>query len=397
MRIVVAGAGIAGLTSALALAARGHEVTVVERRTGFGEPGAGIQLSPNATRALGALGLGGALARLGSEPDRLIVRDFRSGRELGGAALGPHLRERFGAPYLSIARADLHTALLDAARGRPAIRLRIGRGVVGLEQDAGEVRVALESAGGAREVVAADLLVGADGLWSAVRGLVGDARRPAYRGYSAFRALLPASAVPAGIDPALVGLWLGRGRHLVHYPVSGGRSVNVVAVVRREAPLSGWSSEAAREGVLAGLEGAAAPLRELAARTAGWAGWSLYDLPARRLVFGRVALVGDAAHPVLPYLAQGGSFAIEDAAHLAARLGGDPAGVASALRTYGAERLPRVRRVQAAARRNGRAYHAGLLVSAARNLVMRRLGPAGMSDRYGWIYGWSAPESAGSA
>lgn len=390
MQIVVVGGGIAGLTSALALASRGHQITVFERRTGFGEPGAGIQLSPNATRVLVGLGFGGSLQRLGSEPDRVVVRDLRTGREIGAVALGRHVRERFGAPYLSIARADLHTALLDAVRSQPNIRLRVGRSANALQQDPDSARVTFETTGGVRETMAGDLVVAADGLWSTLRGALGDARTPRSCGYAAFRAVVPAGLVPSGLAHD-VGLWLGRGRHVVHYPVAAGRLVNIVAVVRRKAPLEGWSNDEARESVLGGLSGAADAVREVAALPESWAGWSLFDLPARRLALGRVALIGDAAHPVLPYLAQGGSLAIEDAAVLAARLPRDGAGVRQALREYGRDRLPRVRKVQAAARRNGRVYHAGPVVAAARNVVMNRLGPGGMTDRYGWLYGWAAP------
>ncbi len=387
MRVAVAGAGIAGLASSLTLADAGHEVTLYERRTGFGETGAGIQLSPNATRVLFARGLGTALTRVGCEPERIVTRSLTSGRTIGAVALGPWMRNRFGAPFIAVARSDLHTALLDAVRSRPNVRVRIGRGVVALAETPLGIDVTTEASGG-RETATADLLVGADGLWSSVRTLIGDARRPSYSGHAAYRATVPSAGLPAAFGRNETGLWLGPGRHVVHYPITSGRLVNIVVVARRRDPIAGWSGVEEGNRVLAALADASSELRELASGATAWAAWSLYDLPARFLSKGRVALVGDAAHPVLPYLAQGGSLAIEDVAQLAAYLGTEPDTVPEALGRYRRERYRRVRKVQATARRNGALYHASAPLAFARDLVMRRLGPAGMSERFAWLYGW---------
>ena len=392
MRIAIVGAGIGGLASALALSGRGHHITLLERRTGFGESGAGIQLSPNATRTLLGLGLGPALRRHACEPSGIRIRSLRSGAEIGRVALGAAMRERFGAPYLALARADLHTALLDAVRSRADIRLLVGRGAREVANGADEAEIHGESAGGQQGSLAADLVIGADGVHSRVRAALGDRRKPVYAGHAAYRTTLPAELRPAGLDPDETGLWLGKGGHVVLYPVAGGRMLNLVVVARRPGPEDGWSREAEPGEVETVLARAAAPLRELTARATTWSAWSLFEHRATVLARGRVALVGDAGHPVLPYLAQGGALAIEDAAHLAALLGDDPAAVPSALAAYQTGRLPRIRRLQAAAARNGRAYHAGGLVALARNAVMRRLGPDGMRERYAWLYGWTPPE-----
>ncbi|MDB5592786.1 FAD-dependent oxidoreductase [Enterovirga sp.] len=389
MRVAIVGAGIGGLATALALAGRGHEITVYERRTGFGELGAGIQLSPNATHVLAGFGLGPALARMATEPERVRIRSLRSGREIGEVALGAAARERFGAPFLAVARAHLHTALLDAVRGRPEIRLRVGRSLVRIDEREAEADLAFETESGGRESATADLAVGADGLWSRARSAIGDERQPRHAGFAAYRASVPTAELPDSFRAAEVGLWLGPARHLVHYPVAGGRSLNVVALAPRADPLEGWSREETPDHVLQLFAGRG-PTEVLKAARA-WSAWSLYELPTRRIAGARVALVGDAAHPVLPYLAQGGSLAVEDAAHLAALLAGSRPDVPAALLRYGRERLDRVRRIQAAAQRNGRAYHAGWPTSLARDLVMRRLGPAGMLARYGWVYGWRLP------
>ncbi|TDR93089.1 FAD-dependent oxidoreductase [Enterovirga rhinocerotis] len=391
MRIAIVGAGIAGLTSALAFSGRGHEITLLERRTGFGETGAGIQLSPNATGILLSLGLGPALRRCACEPDGMTIRALRDGRRIGGVAFGPSMRDRFGAPYLALSRSDLHTILLDAVRARPDILIRVGRGANAVSERDGVAQIEGESAGGQQGSVVADLVIGADGVVSRMRASLGEDVPPAYSGFAAYRAVLPAEARPAGFGPDETGLWLGPGAHVVHYPVAAGRQLNLVVVASRPKPSEGWSREASPDEVMAALARAHPDLRALAGRAEAWSAWSLFTHTARRLGRGRVALVGDAAHPVLPFLAQGGGLAIEDAAHLAALVGSDPAAVPDAVAAYARARLPRVRRVQQAARSNGRVYHASGLVALGRNLVMRRLGPEGMRERYAWLYGWTPP------
>ncbi len=388
IKIAVVGAGIGGLTAALALAGQGHDITVFERRTGFGETGAGIQLSPNASRVLIDLGLGSVLRRVASEPERIVVRDLASGREISSVALGSSANERFGAPYWFVSRQDLHTALLDAVRGRGNVRLRVGRGLTGLTQTGDRVALAFEAAGGANDSAEADLVIAADGLWSRARRSLGDEREPVPSGFVAYRTTISRADAPDVLGRNEGGLWLGRDRHVVHYPIAGGRLLNVVAIERRVERLAEWSCPTDRATVLATFAGVAEPAAALLRAATEWSAWSLYDVPAKRMSAGRIALLGDAAHPALPFLAQGGAMAIEDAAVLAAEIGRSADDLGSALRRYEKARLSRVRRVQEAARRNARTYHAGGLMRAGRNLVMRRLGPEGMTERYAWLYGW---------
>lgn len=386
---VVAGAGIAGLVTALCLSRIGIPTTLVERRTGFQEAGAGLQLSPNASRILVDLGLGPALRRAAFEPAGVAIRNARSGARVGGVALGAAMRERFGAPYLVIHRADLHTLLLDAVRARPNLRLLVGRSLE--EVRPGERPLArLRTAAGALEEIDASLMVGADGVRSRVRAALGDPREPAFRGHVAWRATLPRGEAPPELAGDETGLWLAPGAHVVHYPIAGGRLLNVVAVERRREPVEGWSAPGDPAAIRALHAGSAEPLRRLIAAPAEWQLWSLLDLPARRMGAGTLALVGDAAHPVLPFLAQGAALGIEDAAVLAGCLARAET-VPAALAAYEAARLPRVQRVQRAARRNGLIYHAPAPVAFARDLVLRRRSPEAMTESYAWLYGWRPP------
>jgi salicylate hydroxylase len=384
---IVAGAGIGGLTAALALAHKGWQVTVLERRTGFSAVGAGIQISPNASRILIDLGLGPALRRAATEPSRVLVRVLESGRVTGEVALGAFMRDRFGAPYWVIHRADLQTLLLDAVRGQAKIKLLLGRTVTSASATPEAAQVTIEKAGGGGEVIKADLAVGADGLWSKLRASVNDARPPQYQGFAAWRATIPRSETPPELAGDETGLWLGRAGHVVHYPIAGGRLLNIVAVERRPEQVEGWAAPGERDELLNGFREAAPPLRALLKEPREWLLWSLFDLPATGMVKGRLALLGDAAHPVPPFLAQGGALAIEDAAVLATSFAAAD-NAAAALKRYERARLPRARRVQAAARRNGKAYHASGVTAFIRDRVMARLGAEGMSERYAWIYGW---------
>jgi salicylate hydroxylase len=387
LSLAIVGAGIGGLTAALLLARQGHAITLIERRTGFSEVGAGLQLSPNASRILRELGLGAALGRAASEPDRVVIRAIGSGKIIGEVTLGPYMRERFGSPYWVIHRADLQQVLLDAVRSQPAIRILTGRTVEEVTSGPESAAVTVSGQSGSRESLIVDGVLGADGVWSKVRSTLKLAP-PVFKGYVAWRATVDSNKVPFSLRGNETGLWLGRHGHVVHYPIAGGALLNMVAVVRRRQPVEGWATPGRRIKLLAHFNAATPALRELIAIPQEWSVWPLFDAPAARLADGRIALLGDAAHPVLPFLAQGAALAIEDAACLADVLGAG-ASPARAFESYEAQRLGRVRKVQHHARRNGRIYHLAGPAAFARDVVIRRLGPEGMTARYAWLYGFA--------
>jgi salicylate hydroxylase len=386
--VVVVGAGIGGLATALMLARKGISVVVIEKRTVLDETGAGLQLSPNASRLLLDIGLGPNLMRYATLPERVNVRALTSGKTIGGVALGNYATERYEAPYMVLRRADLHMVLLDAARSMPNIAFLIGRSVTHVAETEHAVSVTTTSAGGHVEDALTPCLIGADGLWSATRAAIGERRSPVFSGMEAWRAVLPANKAPAFARKAETGLWLGPRCHVVHYPVASGEGVNLVVVMDAALERQGWSTKTEADLLHHRMSKAAPALREMLTGADDWRAWSLYDMPAHRMAHGRIALVGDAAHPVLPFMAQGAALAIEDAATLGELLETTPADVPLALRAYQRLRLKRVQRVQNTARTNGRAYHAWGPIALARNAIMSLKGPHSITNSYDWLYGW---------
>lgn len=384
-RILVAGAGIGALTFALAASRLGIRTTLIERRTKVEEVGAGIQLSPNASRILIDLGLGPAVTRLSAEPERLHVRDGRTGTTLSSMKLGTAMREAYGAPYLTLHRADLQTILLDAVRGDANARLVFGRKVTQVESTPSNVTVATESASGG-ETFRGRALIGADGLWSTVAHLIGDPTKPVFSKNTAWRGTIPRAAWPKTLPATETGLWLGPDAHIVHYPIRGGALMNIVAITADKTSEEGWNRPGDPALLQTRFRNWSAPLRAALATVPEWQIWSLYDAPQRPVwSTGNVTLLGDAAHPVLPFLAQGAALAIEDSAVLVREISRSPHELARAFAAYETVRKPRTARVQAAARQNATTFHAAWPLSAARNFVMRR---TDLAKRYTWLYGW---------
>ncbi|MEW5423849.1 FAD-dependent monooxygenase [Amorphus sp. 3PC139-8] len=379
-RIAIAGGGIGGLASALLLARFGHEVDLFERAPALSEVGAGIQLSPNVGRVLSALGLDAALDAKAVRPDHVAMRSGRDGREITRVTLGDTAEVRFGAPYRVIHRADLQAILLAAAEADPRIALHLDAPVTHLrtEGDAIELTVA-------DETWRAPLLVGADGVRSVVRAAI-DGRTARPTGQTAWRTIIPAD--PHDEQAARrVDLWLAPDAHVVRYPIAAGTLTNIVVVTadRPGDPSQPDEATALPTGVGRRL---APDLQALLARSDSWTRWPLAAVaPDARWVRGPIALVGDAAHAMLPFLAQGGAMAIEDACELAAAIALHGP-TSQALVAYERRRKPRVVPIWREARRLERVYHLGFPAAIARNLTMATLGPDRLLRRMDRIYGW---------
>jgi len=391
--VIVAGAGIAGLTSALAFARSGFHVTLLEQAERLEETGAGIQLSPNATRILTELGVGERLRPFVVTPQGLRVRNGRTGRQLVHMPLGETVAARYGAPYWSIHRGDLQAALAAAVAGDININLKLGRRMEEFDVHGNNISVSSRSRTGVWHEQG-DALIAADGLWSVARALIGSGDTPRFVRRVAWRALIPAEQAAAEFREPLIHLWLGADAHVVHYPVKAGALINIVVIVDDSWHAPGWSAPANRADLLARLPAQrwAPQLLELLNAPATWLRWALYSRrPLHRWSQGRVALIGDAAHPMLPYLAQGAAMAIEDAAIAARCLAQKPDDAAAALKAYGAVRRARANKVQRLAARNGQRYHFGRLNGMVRDTAMRLMGGTRLLQHYDWIYDWRPP------
>ncbi|MBA3771706.1 MAG: FAD-dependent monooxygenase [Ramlibacter sp.] len=388
LQALVVGGGIGGLAAAIACTRAGWEARLYEQAPEFSEVGAGIQLGPNATRILDAWGLGEPLEAVAATPQRLVVRNAADGAELSTLRLGAEFGERYGAPYLTIHRADLQGLLLAAARER-GIHLKLSCEVTAAQPLADAVRLRLA----AGQEVEGDALVAADGLWSALRGHFLADGEPRATGHLAYRSLAGQARLPAAMRSQDITVWLGPRMHLVSYPVSAGERLNVVAIVQGAAKGSGrdWDQAAVAAELRAAAGPLCAPIADLLQAMPHWRLWPLYDRAPLRsadeMARGRVALLGDAAHPMRPYLAQGAAMAVEDAAELGRALStaaGNGMEVPLALRRYALNRWRRCARVQARARRNGEIFHATGWLRQGRDWSLRLLG-ARLLDQP-WLY-----------
>ena len=382
---VIAGAGIGGLCTALCLARVGWRVSLYEKAKILDETGAGLQLSPNASAILRRLGVLERLAPFALAPEAIRIRRARDGATLARMPLDG-AQARWGAPYLTVHRADLQRALLEAAALEGAIRLQTGAAVVGFASTQEGVAVAIAQ-DAARLKEAGDCLIGADGLRSFVRhGFFAHLR---FSGRTAWRTTIEAACVPAAMRRQETNLWLGRKAHLVHYPLRGGTIVNVVAIVDedfRPGEEDFWSSPGDPKFLEVRFAGWDKSARDLLGAASDWRKWPLADRDCvASFVSGRVALIGDAAHPMLPFLAQGAAQAIEDASVLGEVLGRGQ-NIEAGLRAYQEKRLPRVARVQKESRRQATIYHLGGPAAFLRDAALRVLGPEKMLARYDWLY-----------
>lgn len=388
--ILIAGAGIGGLTAARALADKGFRVVLYEQAERLQETGAGIQLSPNATRTLIALGLAERLQPHVVVPQAVSIRQAASGREIVRIPLGDDIAFRYGTPYWTLHRADLQAALLDAVNAHPDVILKTGTRVEDFVVHAHGATVQVRQG-----IHASDergiAFIAADGLWSTVRKRFTHEAAPRFRGRTAWRAMLDAEHVRDEFREPVIRLWLGKNAHLVHYPVCAGRKINVVVIVDDNAKAADWSAPGRREDILKRFARRhwTTAARDLVNEAEQWQTWSLYDRPARRRWGqGAMTMLGDAAHPALPFIAQGAAMAIEDAVTLAQCFSAKDADPVQALRLYEGMRRRRTARVQRTSRQIGRIYHLGGPLAALRDLALARMGGEKLRERYDWLYDW---------
>ncbi|MEA2916552.1 MAG: hypothetical protein QOJ15_8633 [Bradyrhizobium sp.] len=393
--IFVAGAGIGGLTASLALAAQGFRVVVLEKAPQLEEAGAGLQLSPNASSVLIGLGLQGRLAARAVTPDAISLMSAQAGGEVIRMPLGEAASFRAGAPYWVLHRADLQGALQAQVEENPDIDLRLGCQFEDAVAHAKGLTVVQRSGMTRRQEVAVGL-IGADGIWSTVRQHLFPDAQPRFSGLIAWRGTLDATQLPREHTARRIQLWMGPRAHLVAYPISGARQINVVAVVPGTWNRPGWSAP----GEVNEIKNAFAssrwpgPARMMIGAVDGWRKWALFTMPdGGGWSDGAIGLMGDAAHAMLPFAAQGAGMAIEDAAVLAKCLGATGetgAGIPDALKRYARLRRSRVGRVQRAARRAGQIYHLTGPMALARDLAIKAMGAQRMLARQDWIYDWRA-------
>lgn len=377
-QILIAGGGIGGLAAALACSRAGWAVQLVERTPAFGEVGAGIQMGPNVVRVLHGWGLEQPLKQVAAFPDVLRVRSAANAEALGSLRLGERTRALYGAPYATIHRADLHRLLLTAVVQQGSTGLHVGQRLASYV-DSGSAVQAQTDAGLSLQGQA---LIGADGLWSSVRQQLLHDVPPRVTGHLAYRAMVRQVDLPAALRSQEVTVWLGAQLHVVQYPVRGGEWLNVVAIVEGAvsdgSDVQDWDHATHTRDLQAALGNTCRTLQDLVAAIQTWRLWALCDRPpmagAHEQAQGRVALLGDAAHPMRPYMAQGAGMALEDAACLQRVLAESGLPMAQRLQHYAHQRWQRNARVQARSIRNGNIFHATGLVRWGRDVSMRLLG-----------------------
>jgi salicylate hydroxylase len=382
--ILIAGGGIGGLAAALALARAGVASLVLEKAPALGEIGAGIQLGPNAFHVFDRLGIGETARAMAVFIDRLRLMDAMTAEEIAHIELGEAFRARFGNPYAVIHRGDLHGVILRACREHPLIQLRTASEVVDAAQDGAQVEAIL--ADGTRVEGAA--LIGADGLWSRLRARVVGDGPPRVSGHTTYRSVIPTEHMPEALRWNAATLWAGPKCHLVHYPLSGWKLFNLVVTCHNDAtsPIAG--EPVGFEEVMAGFTHIHPDAQAIIRHGRDWKRWVLCDRdPVLNWVQGRVALLGDAAHPTLQYLAQGACMALEDALCLADSITATPGDVEAALHAYQQARVLRTARVQLQSRAVGEhVYHPEGAHAALRNAVMAAKTQAEWYETLAWLY-----------
>jgi 3-hydroxybenzoate 6-monooxygenase len=382
--VIVAGGGIGGLAAALAISRQGFRVKVLEQAADIGEIGAGIQLGPNAFAAFDALGVGAETRAKAVYTERLLMMDAIDESVVGEIPVGEAFRKRFGNPYAVIHRADVHGALYDAVKANPSVEVVSGTRVVALEQDAAGVTVRDQNGNSFRGTA----LIGADGVKSVVRELlVGDGVRVS--GHVVYRAVVEAKDFPENLRWSSATIWVGPNCHLVHYPMRGGEQYNVVVTFHSREQETWSVTEGSAAEVQSYFADVCPKARQLIDLPKSWRRWATADRePIANWTHGRTTLLGDAAHPMLQYLAQGACMALEDAVTLGEALAAHNGDFTHAFARYQRSRVARTARVALSAREMGRIYHAKDVERLVRNDLWKGRTPERFYDAVEWLYGW---------
>jgi salicylate hydroxylase len=380
---IVAGGGIGGLVTAYALARHGFPVRVLEQSAEFREVGAGIQLGPNIFSALERIGLKDAVLADAHIPTGMEMRDALTGKLITRMPLGDDTIKRFKQPYAVTHRADIHGVFLRACQGSNLVTLENGRQVEGYEDHGDHISVTLADG----ESAEGRALIGCDGMWSQIRGrMVGDGK-PRVSGHIAYRAVLKHADVPPDLWRPDVVLWAGPRTHFVHYPLRRGELYNLVAVFHSDHYEEGWNAEGSKELLWQHFAGQRPEVLRMLERIDTWRMWVLCDRePVKNWTKGRVTLLGDAAHPMLQYLAQGACMATEDAVCLAESVAASPNDIPTALLAYQQARYLRTARVQLMARVYGEFYHARGPTAELRDQMLSSRTPQQALDSIAWLY-----------
>ena len=384
--VLVVGGGIGGMAAALALSQQGFAVELFEQAATVGEIGAGLQLGPNGFAAMDALGVGERARRRAVYTDELVMMDAIDGSEVARVPVGEAFRERFRNPYAVIHRADIHLSIHEEVQLVPGIHVHTSSRIVRVDVDGDRVRLA--DADGATYDGAA--VVGCDGVHSVVRErLIGDGHRVS--GHVVYRAVVPRADMPEDLRWNAAAIWVGPNCHLVHYPLRGGEQYNIVVTFHSRQQEEWGVREGSREEVMSYFTEICARPRQLLDKPTSWKRWSTADRdPVARWGEGRVTLLGDAAHPMLQYLAQGACIALEDAVTLREAIRACDRDLSAAFRLYESKRVVRGARLIIAAREMGRIYHAKGIERLVRNSLWVDRTPERFYDALEWLYGWTA-------
>jgi len=383
-RIIISGGGIGGLATALALAQQGFQITVLERAPHYQEIGAGIQLGPNAFHAFDRLQLGDSVRAIAVFIDQLRLMDAITAEEITHIDLTSYFRQRFGNPYAVVHRGELHGILVRSCQVHESITLRTDCDVIGYEQAGGTATAVLSSG----DRVTGRVLIGADGLRSRIRQQMVNDGAPRVAGHTTYRSVIPTEQMPEDLRWNAATLWAGAKCHLVHYPLSGWKVFNLAITCHNNPPEAFAAKPVTHEEVLEGFKDVHPRAKAIIHHGKDWKAWVTCDRdPVERWVDGHVALLGDAAHPMLQYFAQGACMALEDAVCLADTLAEAPQDFERALEQYRVARLLRTTRVQLQSRELGNhVYHPAGAHALLRNRMIRDMSLENFCDRLTWLY-----------